>query len=134
PVLGWLAGKSLAAQMHSGTHIVAFLLLSTVGAKMIYESTGTAETGRRNDPTRGLKLISLSIATSIDALAAGISLAFLEVSIIVPALIIGVITIALTLLGMGMGARLGLVFRKWLEKAGGIILILIGINILLQNI
>ena len=93
---------------------------------------------KRPDPTRGLTLLMLSVATSIDALAVGLSLGVLEVAIWYPALIIGVVTAALTALGMLIGSRLshslGARFGRWTELVGGLVLIAIGVKILVEHI
>ena len=86
------------------------------------------------DPSKGSTLILLSIATSIDALAVGFSLAILDVNIWYPAIIIGIITGALSLIGIKLGKKLGIRFGKKMEIAGGIILILIGLEILYSHL
>ena len=102
------------------------------GAELISLKTNQNKT--RTDPTRGFSLIMLSIATSIDALAVGLSLAFLNINIWYPAVIIGVITSALSLVGITIGKGLGIRFGKKMEIAGGIVLIIIGLRILIVNL
>ena len=81
PVIGWLAGRTVSSYIAAFDHWVAFGLLSVIGGKMIYEAGHPEQAADRGDPTRGLMLVTLSVATSIDALAVGLSLAFLDLSI-----------------------------------------------------
>ncbi|HQE83540.1 MAG TPA: manganese efflux pump MntP family protein [Candidatus Hydrogenedentes bacterium] len=136
PVIGWYFGTYLEELIVAWDHWVAFALLSYVGGKGIHEAL-SAEAGDARtppmDPTRGWSLVMLSVATSIDALAVGISFGIIAVNIWYPAAIIGIITAVLTTLGMLFGARLGLRFGKRVEALGGAILIVIGIKILLEH-
>jgi len=135
PVIGWFAGRTVAGWVSAWDHWIAFGLLAVIGGKMIYEAF--TEVGRQEpagDPTRGISLVLLSIATSIDALAAGFTFALIGVNVRYPALIIGVVAAALTLLGMRIGGRLGLRFGKRIEVLGGVVLIGIGIKILLEHL
>jgi len=134
PVIGWLAGNTFASYIESWDHWIAFGLLFYVGGKMIHESLRKRDNSASTDPTRGSRLVTLSIATSIDALAIGMSLAVLGVEIVEPAIYIGVITMILTMLGMRLGRRLGRLFGRWIEKAGGLVLIGIGFKILIQHL
>lgn len=136
PILGWLAGHRLLDLIRDLDHWVAFGLLFFIGSKMIYESFKKEDNqGRKNaDPTRGLSLVVLSVATSIDALAVGLSLAALEVAILYPAVIIGIVASLMTAAGAGIGPKVG---RKLGRKAGllgGVILILIGVKILFEHL
>jgi putative Mn2+ efflux pump MntP len=110
---------------------VAFGLLVYVGGRMLWEAHGEkkAESGR--DPTRGLMLVTLSIVTSLDALAVGVSMAFLGVSVWIPAVVIGIVTATLSAIGITFGGRIGPRWERWAEAAGGIVLILIGLKVLL---
>jgi manganese efflux pump family protein len=135
PVLGWLAGNELVEYIRAYDHWVAFALLSFVGGKMIWESLKTHEVDRpqRSDPTRGWSLVTLSVATSLDALAVGFSMAALGVSVWLPSVVIGVVTGALTLLGLNFGTRLGARWERWAEALGGGVLLVIGARILYQH-
>lgn len=133
PVIGWYLGSKIEVYIVSIDHWVAFALLVFIGLKMINEYSRKEETALTN-PSKGWKLVTLSIATSIDALAIGLSLAFLRVDIIYPALIFGFITGSLSFIGIQFGIRLGKIFGKKMEIIGGIILIAIGIKILLSHI
>lgn len=136
PVFGWYIGSGLVNLISSFDHWLAFGLLSFIGIKMISESfQQESATGRpRSDPSKGMNLLMLSIATSIDALAVGLSLAFLNINIWYPAAIIGIITAALSVIGITIGKSLGVKFGKKMEIAGGIILILIGLRILIIHL
>lgn len=135
PVIGWMVGHSIVGYIAEWDHWLAFGLLFFIGSRMIYGSLrGEEGESDQIDPTRGFKLVFLSVATSIDALAVGLSFSFLKVDIIYPALIIGVITSGLTLLGMLVGNRIGLKYSKGMEIIGGLILIGIGINIVISHI
>jgi manganese efflux pump family protein len=131
PVIGWLAGGQLAAYFGDYDHWVAFALLAYVGGRMLWEARRekkAEESGR--DPTRGLMLVTLSIATSLDALAVGVSMAFLGVSVWIPAVVIGIVTATLSAVGITFGGRIGPRWERWAEAAGGIVLISIGLKVL----
>jgi putative Mn2+ efflux pump MntP len=131
PVLGWFAGSQLAAYIGGFDHWLAFGLLAFVGGKMLWESRHDEEARRdRRDPTRGWTLVTLSLATSIDALAVGLSLAFLGESIWAPSVVIGLVAAALTTVGLKFGSRFGSRCGKWAEILGGCVLLLIGARIL----
>ncbi|OPX34508.1 hypothetical protein B1H10_03540 [candidate division KSB1 bacterium 4484_188] len=134
PVVGWLAGRSIAGYIQAWDHWIAFGLLGFIGGKMIYESFQEHRSQEVSDPTRGLRLVTLSFATSVDALAIGLSLAILGVEIVAPAIFIGIITMLLTIIGMKIGQKIGLLFGRWVEKIGGIILIGIGVKILIEHL
>jgi putative Mn2+ efflux pump MntP len=114
-------------------HWVAFILLAYIGIKLIREG-GRDEEYRRPDPTKGVSLIVLSVATSIDALAMGLSLAILGVGIVYPSIIIGLVAAGFTLLGMAIGNRLGRRWRAGIAWLGGLILIGIGLKVLLEHL
>ncbi len=135
PLIGWLAGSSIAGYISAIDHWIAFGLLSFVGGKMIYESTVFCEDDECDkDPKRTYILLTLAIATSIDALAVGLTLSFIDVNIVTPALIIGAITFALSLAGVYIGEKMGHFFESKIEIIGGVILIGIGIKILLDHL
>ncbi|MBA3030850.1 MAG: manganese efflux pump [Desulfobacteraceae bacterium] len=136
PVLGWSFGLTIHNWIEKYDHWAAFLLLSFVGVNMIRESFGEdkAEADKK-DPTKGSSLVMLSVATSIDALAVGLSLAMIKVSIWTPALIIGLVAGALTFSGMVMGEKLGSArrFSTYAERTGGLVLLVIGLKILHEH-
>ena len=133
-VLGWLAGATIDVYISTFDHWVAFGLLVVIGGKMLWEAwTGKVPAGH-SDPTRGWTVIILSVATSIDALAAGLSMAFIGVSIWLPSVVIGVAAAAMTVIGIRFGSKLGRKGGRWAELLGGVVLIGIGIRILLTHL
>lgn len=132
PIVGWLAGKTLVQWMAAWDHWVALALLSLVGGRMIYESFEVDKPSDK-DPTRGLTLVMLSVATSIDALAIGFSLSILGVSIWTPAVVIGLVAGVLTIIGMLIGDRVGTRWGSRVEILGGLVLIAIGLKILWEH-
>ena len=132
PVAGWAMGLTIKEVVQAWAHWIAFILLLYIGIKMIKEALTDDTVENQCDPTRGLTLIMLSVATSIDALAVGFSLSVLGVSIWYPALIIGIVALCFTALGIHAGKFIGGASRigRKAELIGGIALILIGCNIL----
>ena len=134
PLIGSLAGLTLKQHMAAYDHWVAFGLLAAVGAKMIYESFRIKSAEKRHDPSDILTLLVLSVATSIDALAIGVTLSFITTSIAAAVTIIGLVTFALSYVGVFIGKRLGHFFENKIEIAGGIILMVIGLKILAEHL
>lgn len=134
PVLGWLAGSSLHAFISGVDHWIAFAILAVIGGKMIYEASKPAECREPVNPADLRVLLMLAIATSIDALAVGVSFAFFSFSIVTPVLIIGAVTFCLSALAVFIGNRVGALFGNRVEVLGGLVLIGIGARILLQDL
>lgn len=134
PVMGWYLGVHVASYILKVDHWVAFALLAFVGIRMIRSGLGGERESWQKDPSRGTTLVMLSVATSIDALAVGLSLAMLQIDIWFPSVMIGVVTSSLSLLGIALGRRLGDSFGRPMEIVGGIILLLIGFRILLTRL
>ncbi len=135
PILGWLAGRSIVQWISGVDHWVAFGLLAAIGGHMIYQALwGDEEERSCKDPTRGASLVVLSVATSIDALAVGLSLAVLGVEIWYPAVVIGVVAFVFTAAGLHLGRRFGALFGRRMEVLGGLILIGIGVRILIDHL
>jgi manganese efflux pump family protein len=135
PIAGWLAGMQLQRYISTWDHWVAFGLLTFIGGKAIRQAVvDSDEATARDDPTRGLTLVGLAVATSIDALAVGVSLATLRVEVWQPSIIIGCITCTITAIGMALGRRLGKHFGKKVEIGGGLVLIAIGLKILIDHV
>ena len=135
PIVGWFLGRQLERLVYSFDHWIAFGLLAVIGGKMIWESLSHDGTGSAlTDPTRKWSLIVLSVATSIDALAVGLSLALLNVQIVSASIVIGIVAAGMTLVGMKFGRVLGERFGRRMELAGGLILVIIGLKIVLQHI
>lgn len=134
PVIGWLAGRAIIEWVSAWDHWIAFILLALIGGRMIYEACSDEEKTEGQDPTKGLNLVLLSIATSIDALAVGFSLSVIGVSIWLPALVIGLVAGVLTIAGMLLGGRIGDRWGSRVEIFGGCILIGIGLKILVEHL
>lgn len=132
--LGWLAGSTIATLISAFDHWIALGLLAFVGIRMIRSGLQDGEEIQKSDPSRGSTLIVICIATSIDAMAVGLSLAMLNVEILSPSLIVGVVTLILSLVGLLAGNQLGKKFGKRMEVLGGLILNGIGIRILLTHL
>jgi putative Mn2+ efflux pump MntP len=134
PVLGWLLGRTVVNIIADYDHWVAFSLLLLVGAKMIWESFHTDSNSRPMDITKGLLLVTLAIATSIDALAIGLTFAFLKVNIALAVTLIGIVAFLVTIMSFVLGKRLGKLAGKWAEVIGGLILLAIGVRIVLSHL
>lgn len=135
PLLGWYLGTKVEYLIVNIDHWIAFGLLLVIGIKMIQESFSHKEglNVALKDPTRKWSLMLLSIATSIDAFAVGLSIAFLKVDIVAPSIIIGIVALVFTVVGMICGKRLGGYLGRKAELVGGLILIVIGIKILISH-
>jgi len=133
PIVGWLAGEQLATHLGGYDRWLAFVLLGYVGGKMLWEARHEKDADTSKDPIRGFTLLTLSLATSLDALAVGLSMAFLGVSVLFPSVVIGVVTATLTMIGIALGSRIGSRWAHWAEGAGGIVMILIGLKVLLTG-
>lgn len=134
PIVGWMAGSTIASLIADYDHWVAFGLLTIVGGKMIRGGSGTQTMTYRSDLTRGIPLLIFSIATSIDALAVGLTFAFTSVAALYPSVIIGVIAALFTMFGLYLGVKSSRFFGRYVGAAGGIILIFIGLRILIDHI
>ena len=138
PVIGWLTGRELAAWVAAWDHWVAFALLLAVGGKMIHDALATSDAKNLErqspDPTRGMVLLMLGVATSIDAFAVGVSMAMLQRPIWIPCIIFGLVAAALSVVGMRYGGRIGRRVGRRAELAGGIVLILIGLATLVSHL
>lgn len=133
PLVGYLLGIGFQDKVTGVDHWIAFILLGIIGINMIKEALSKEEE-EKNDSVNFKEMIVLAIATSIDALAVGITMAFLEVNIALAITIIGIITFAISVIGVKIGNIFGNKYEKKAELAGGIILILMGIKILLEHL
>lgn len=137
PVIGWLLCKGFQTYIEVFDHWIAFALLAFIGMKMIIETLSEKEEDvvvEKMDPPLDMKeMLMLAIATSIDALAVGISLAALDRPIVESATIIGVVTFIISIVGVYIGNFFGNRYKKRAELAGGIILVLIGVKILCEH-
>lgn len=137
PLIGWALGIRFQEYITSMAHWVAFVLLIIIGGKMIVEAIrdkDEVEIGEKDLPLNHKELLLLAVATSIDALAVGITFAFLGTPIIEAISIIGCTTLGLSMLGVVIGNFFGTLYKKKAEIAGGVILILIGLKILLEGL
>jgi len=134
-ILGWLAGQTVVNFIAEYDHWVAFGLLAIIGGRMLWEAFHDADEHEKSaDITRGLLLLTVSVATSIDSLAVGLSFAFLQVNIWLASLTIGITAFTITALGFLVGRKAGQLMGKRAEAVGGIILILIGLRILIEHL
>jgi putative Mn2+ efflux pump MntP len=134
PLVGWLLGTTFARSIAGYDHWVAFGLLALVGGKMLWEAIrGGQDDAEDTDRLPIRELLVLSLATSIDALAVGVTLAFLPVSIGWAVLLIGITTAVLSFVGVAVGRRVGARFGRPAEVVGGVVLILIGVQIVLEH-
>jgi putative Mn2+ efflux pump MntP len=136
PIIGWYAGESFLDYIRDIDHWVAFSLLFLIGGKMVLDSFRDQRKMEKvpDDPSKGFRLIMLSVATSIDAFAVGLSFAALKIPILYPSVIVGIVAFLMTLLGTRIGPVIGRIAGKRAELLGGLILIIIGVRILIQHI
>ena len=136
PVIGWSAGFTIRSRIEAYDHWIAFALLVFVAQGMLRSAfKGEPAEADAKDPTKGMTMVMLSVATSIDALAVGLSLSMINVSIWTPALIIGLVAGVFTTVGMHLGKVIGSMAQlsRWAEMTGGIVLLAIGVNILREH-
>ena len=136
PAIGWLLGSQFAHIVEPIDHWIAFALLAFIGGKMLVDALrGDEEEEAASDASLDLReLVMLAIATSIDALAVGVTFAFLQMDIVFPVLFIGVTTFVLSFAGVAIGHQFGSRWEKPSTIAGGVVLILIGCKILLEHL
>jgi putative Mn2+ efflux pump MntP len=134
PIMGWFGGSALLTFMAAVDHWIAFALLAFLGLRMIWQARDPEDRGQDFDPTRGWSLVILSVATSIDAFAVGVTLGLIGISIWMPSLIIGLVTLVVTYVGTRIGRRSGRYLGQWAERIGGVVLIGIGTRILVQHL
>ncbi|MGQ9820072.1 MAG: manganese efflux pump MntP [Candidatus Kapaibacteriales bacterium] len=133
-IIGWAIGIQAVKLIADYRHWVAFLILALLGIKMIIDSNKPIKIQNQNDCTRGSKLIFISIATSIDALAIGFSISLLSKHIFLMALVIGITAGLMTIFGIFLGKRLSQKFERKSELLAGLVLICIGLHILLKHL
>ncbi len=134
PMIGWALGTGVARYIEAVDHWIAFGLLAFIGGRMVWASIqGGEEAESAGDLSAG-RLCVLAVATSIDALAVGVSMAFMEVDILLSAGVIGAVAFGLSLVGGLLGKRLGRLFQRWAQVAGGLVLIGIGVRILVEHL
>lgn len=141
PLLGWFLGSQVASYIEKISPWVAFGLLALIGGRMILEAfrgedtpeTGASDASRTGDVSLG-KLLALGVATSIDALAVGVTFALVEVNVLLACGVIGAVAFALSVLGAALGKKLGSRFQRQAGILGGVVLVAIGLKILLENL
>lgn len=133
PLIGYLLGVGFQSKVEAVDHWLALILLAIIGIDMIKDAF-SKDTEEKNDSVDFKEMIVLAIATSIDALAVGITMAFLDVNIILAVLLIGIITFVISVIGVKIGNIFGDKYEKKAELAGGIILVLMGIKILVEHL
>lgn len=135
PLLGWLGGQTFVERIAAWDHWIAFALLAGIGGKMLWEAwRGEDECPAGGDPFAWGRLLVLSVATSIDALAAGLSIALIGLHVGVTVAIIGATTALLCLPAVRLGGRLGERWASRAEVVGGLVLIAIGVRILVEHL
>jgi putative Mn2+ efflux pump MntP len=134
PVIGFAAGMGVRDFMQGIDHWIAFCLLAFIGANMIRGALFPGEDVKKIDLSSLYTLLGLSVATSIDALAVGVSFSLLDTDIAVPALVIGIVTFLVSLIGVFVGRKVGRRFKSMAEALGGLILIIIGLRILAEHL
>ncbi|MCM8814286.1 MAG: manganese efflux pump MntP family protein [Candidatus Omnitrophica bacterium] len=134
PLLGFSAGINFRDAIAAFDHWIAFALLFFIGAKMIYEAFRMEDIERVSADVSGVVLVGLAVATSVDALAVGISFAFLNVAIFMPVVLIGVVTFLLSFAGVLVGSKCGRLFENKIEIVGGLVLVGMGVKILWEHL
>ena len=135
PVIGWLLGSAASSFIENVDHWIAFALLSLLGLHMIFKAIKGGEEGGLEEERKGLLAVALTgLATSIDAMAVGVGLAFIDGNIIVVAIVIGICTFSMVTVGVMAGRALGTLIGKRAEIVGGLILIAVGATILYEHL
>ena len=135
PVLGWLLGSRFSAYIERYDHWVAFVLLALIGANMLREALGKSEEEEASNASLSVRaMLPMAVATSIDALAVGVTFAFLQVRVLPSSAFIGVTTFLISFAGVKIGVIFGLRYKQKAEICGGVILILLGLKILLEHL
>ena len=134
PIIGYFAGTHFAGKIQEYEHWIAFVLLSIIGGKMIVESLSKKKEEFNEDNYQLMKMLVLAIATSIDALAIGVTFAFFKINIFIAAIIIGSITFFISMAGVKIGNIFGTKFKSKAEFIGGAVLVLLGTKIVIEHL
>ena len=134
PLTGYFAGTFFAGKIQNLDHWIAFVLLAIIGGKMIWESFSKEEKRVNENPFQFIKMLLLAVATSIDALAVGITFAFFRINIFLAIIITGVITFCISIAGVKIGNTFGAKFKSKAEFIGGAVLIILGFKILIEHL
>lgn len=133
-VVGWYGGSALSSVISALDHWIAFGVLLFLGVRMIRESFDSRKKHQGYDPTRGWSLVALSVATSIDALMVGVSFGLVGLAVLLPATLIGLVALVLSAVGCQLGHAAANYLGRWAERVGGVVLMVIGVNILVQHL
>jgi manganese efflux pump family protein len=133
PLVGWLLGQTIVQVIAGYDHWIAFALLLYVGGRMIWEFAENKTESETTDISKWTTLLTLAIATSIDALAVGLSFALLKINIIIAAAVIGIVAFSVTILSYWLGKRIGAMMGRWALLIGALILVGIGARILITH-
>jgi putative Mn2+ efflux pump MntP len=133
-VTGWYAGAAVSVVITAYDHWIAFAVLFFLGIRMIRKSFDSSGKCQHYDPTRGWSLVALSVATSIDALMVGVSFGLVKLAIWIPALLIGLVALVLSVVGCHIGRAAASYLGRWAERLGGVALMAIGTRILVQHL
>ena len=134
PLIGWLVGSSIQSFIAPVDHWIAFAILASIGFKMMWQSFSSDAEKRSIDIRKISVLLSLSIATSIDALITGVGFGFIRVNIFEAVVIISVITFAVSVIGAKLGEKTTFIPARWAEFFGGAVLIAIGVKVVLEHL
>lgn len=134
PLLGWLVGNSIQSLIEPVDHWIAFAILSFIGLKMIWHSFAAGQEKRPLDIRRPAILLTLSLATSIDALITGVGFGFIRVNIYQAIIIISVITFLVSVTGAKLGEQTTFIPARWAEFSGGVVLVAIGVNVVFEHL
>jgi putative Mn2+ efflux pump MntP len=134
PLIGWLVGNSIQSQIEPVDHWIAFIILSFIGLKMVWQSFSAGDQKKPIDIRNLTLLITLSIATSIDALITGVGFGFIRVNILAAVVIISIVTFIVSVIGAKLGEKTTFIPARWAEFAGGLVLIAIGVNVVLTHL
>lgn len=134
PLIGWFLGTSVKSYIQAVDHWIAFVLLAFIGGHMVWDALHSACGEEAVTDLSTKRLFLLALATSIDALAVGVTLAFIDVNILLASAVIGVVAFVLAMLGGLLGRRLGCLFQRRATLLGGAVLVLIGVKILFEHL
>ncbi|MEI7724785.1 MAG: manganese efflux pump MntP family protein [Bacteroidota bacterium] len=134
PLIGWFVGNSIKSFIEPVDHWIAFAILASIGIKMVWQSFLNGDERKPVDIRKISVLISLAIATSIDALITGVGFGFIRVNIIEAVVIISIITFLVSVIGAKLGEKTTFIPARWAEFAGGIVLISIGVKVVLEHL
>jgi putative Mn2+ efflux pump MntP len=134
PLMGWLVGNSIQSLIEPVDHWIAFAILAFIGIKMVWQSFLSGEEKKILDIRKISLLLSLAVATSIDALITGVGFGFIKVNIYEAVIIISIITFVVSVIGAKLGEKTTFIPARWAEFSGGMVLIAIGVKVVLEHL